>query len=202
MSIREFLNGENFDPDTTRAMGVAFEIARAALQLRSRSDPATIAMVAQKIIALTRAGERCANALCGRALSELGYCMVSGDPNLPSPSSDARARVSDEQCARPGFASTALYFERLAQKERRDDDRRRRLSELAGFYRSLAKIIAGMPIGYKNNNVSKPTLTRAERLRSRAEECLTLADSFTNPTCRKQLTELAQSYERMAVAAE
>jgi hypothetical protein len=67
---------------------------------------------------------------------------------------------------------------------------------------SLAKIIPGMPIGYKNNKRSTPPLTRAQRLRSRAEECRTLADCFTNATCRKQLTELAQSYERMAVAAE
>jgi hypothetical protein len=121
MPIREFLNGENFDPDTTHAMGVAFEIACVALQLRNRSDPATAAMVAEKIIALTRAGERCANALCDRALSELGHCTVSGGPSLPSPSG-SRARA-DEPCARPGFAGTALYVERLAQKERRDDDR-------------------------------------------------------------------------------
>jgi len=114
----------------------------------------------------------------------------------------ANKAVDEEPCARPGFASTALYFERLAQKEMRDDDRRRRLSEVAGFYRSLAKIIPDMPIGYKNNNGSKPTSTRAQRLRSRAEECRTLADCFTSPACRKQLTELAQSYERMAVAAE
>jgi hypothetical protein len=33
------------------------------------------------------------------------------------------------------------------------------------------------------------------------EECRTLADCFTSPTCRKQLTELAQSYDRMAVTA-
>src|SRR5262249_52346767 len=33
-----------------------------------------------------------------------------------------RVRVPDELCARPGFASTAVYFERLAQKEVRADD--------------------------------------------------------------------------------
>jgi hypothetical protein len=122
MSIREFLNGENFDPDTTRAMGVAFEIACVAVQLRNRSDPTTTARIAEKIIALTRAGERSANALCDRALSELGHCTVSGGPNLPSPSGYARARVSDEPCTRPAL-QVPLYFERLAQKERRDDDR-------------------------------------------------------------------------------
>jgi hypothetical protein len=201
MSIREFLNGENFDPVTTHAMGVAFEIACVALHLRNRDDPAATAMVAEKIIALTKAGERCANALCDRALSELGHFTVSGGPNLPSPSGCARARVSDEQ-ARPGFASTALYFERLAQKERRDVDRQRWLSELAGFYRSLAKIIPGMPSRYKHNNGVGPPVTRAERWHARAEECRTLADCFTDQTCRGQLRGLAQEYDRMAVAAE
>ena len=72
MPIGQFLNGENFDPETTHAMGVAFEVACVALQLRNRSDAATTAMVAQKIIALAKAGERCATALCDRALIELG----------------------------------------------------------------------------------------------------------------------------------
>jgi hypothetical protein len=182
-------------------MGVAFEIACVALHLRNRDDPATTAMVAEKIIALARAGERYANALCDRALSELGHCTVSGGPNLPSPSG-TRARVSDEPCARPGFASTALYFERLAQKETHDNNRRQRLLEAAGFYRSLAKIIPGMPSRYKHNNGVGPPLTRAERWHARAEECRTLVDCFADPTCREELTRLAQEYDRMAVAAE
>jgi hypothetical protein len=45
MPIQQFLNGENFDRETTHAMGVAFEIACVALQLRGRSDPATTAAV-------------------------------------------------------------------------------------------------------------------------------------------------------------
>jgi len=101
---------------------------------------------------------------------------------------------------RPGFKSTALYFEWLAQKENRDYDRRQRLLEVARFYRSLAGIIPAMP-GCKMNNVGL-SLTRAERWRARAEECRTLADCFTDPFCRGQLTRLAQSYDEMAVAAE
>jgi hypothetical protein len=72
MSIAHYLSGENFDPETTHAMGVAFEIGCVALQLRNRSDPATTARFAEKIIALVKAGERSATALCDRALSELG----------------------------------------------------------------------------------------------------------------------------------
>jgi hypothetical protein len=94
---------------------------------------------------------------------------------------------------RPSFATAAAYFEALAEKTRNDDDRRHRLLEVAAFYRSLARIIpegAVAPFG------------RAERWKARAEECRTLADSFTDPTCRRQLTELAQDYEHMALTAE
>jgi hypothetical protein len=113
----------------------------------------------------------------------------------------APKRFLRQPSACPGFASTAVYFERLAQKETRDEDRRQRLLEVAGFYHALAGIIPGIPERYKNNCAGLP-LTRAERWHARAEECRTLADCFTSPTCRRQLTELAESYDRMAVAAE
>jgi hypothetical protein len=113
----------------------------------------------------------------------------------------ARERFSPGPSTRPGFASSAVYFERLAHKETRDADRRQRLLEVAGFYRALAGIIPSMPEKYKNNGVGLP-FTRAERWRARAEECRTLADCFTDPICRGQLTRLAQSYDQMAVAAE
>src|SRR5262249_56677090 len=61
-----------------------------------------------------------------------------------------RVRVPDELCARPGFASTAVYFERLAQKEMRDYDRRQRLLEGARFYRYLAGIITGLPTAFES----------------------------------------------------
>jgi len=112
-----------------------------------------------------------------------------------------RVRVSDNALPRPGFKSTAIYFEWLAQKETRDYDRRQRLSEVARFYRSLAGIIPAMPTQYKINDVG-PFVTRADRWHARAEECRTLADCFTDPTCREQLRRLAQSYDCMAVAAE
>jgi len=114
----------------------------------------------------------------------------------------ARKRISAERSARPGFASTALYFERLARKEVRDGDRRQRLLEAADFYRALAGIIPAMPEERKSNGVRLPPLTRAERWHARAEECRTLADCFTDQTCRGQLRGLAQEYDRRAVAAE
>jgi hypothetical protein len=101
---------------------------------------------------------------------------------------------------RPGFASTAAHFELLADKAR-DEDQRQRWLEVAGFYRSLAQIIPAMPNDYKHNG-QVPPLTRAERWRARAEECRSLADCFTDPTCRRQLIDLAAGYESMAAAAE
>ena len=112
-----------------------------------------------------------------------------------------RVRVSDNALPRPGFKSTAVYFEWLAQKENRDYDRRQRLLEVARFYRSLAGIIPAMPTRCKINNVGL-SLTRADRWRARAEECRMLADCVTDPTCREQLGQLAQSFDQMAVAAE
>ena len=35
MAIRPFLNGETFDPEATRLVGIAFETARAAVNRRA-----------------------------------------------------------------------------------------------------------------------------------------------------------------------
>jgi len=71
MLIRQFLSSERFDPDTTRIMGVAFEMACVALRLAGRGNIAR-AVVAEKIIGLAKAGERDANTLCEHSLKELG----------------------------------------------------------------------------------------------------------------------------------
>jgi hypothetical protein len=71
--IRDFLNGDQFDPETTRVMGVAFEMARAAMRLTDQPDPNNnTELVANRIIALAKAGERNPDALCERALAGLG----------------------------------------------------------------------------------------------------------------------------------
>jgi hypothetical protein len=70
MPITEFLDGYKFDPETKRVMGIALEMARAALRLTDRADP-VVAVVAKKIIELAKAGERNPNLLCDRTLSEL-----------------------------------------------------------------------------------------------------------------------------------
>src|SRR4051812_28931503 len=53
MPIRQFLNGERFDPETTRILGVAFEAARIALRFADRGD-AFPPIVAKRIIELAK----------------------------------------------------------------------------------------------------------------------------------------------------
>ena len=70
MPITPFLNGFKFDPEATRVMGVAFEMARAALRLADQDDPA-VAIIANRIIELAKAGERNPDLLCERVLNDL-----------------------------------------------------------------------------------------------------------------------------------
>jgi hypothetical protein len=69
MPITPYLDGQKFDPETKRVMGVAFEMARAALRLKG-NDP-VIALVAEKVIALAKSGELNPDLLCERALDDL-----------------------------------------------------------------------------------------------------------------------------------
>jgi hypothetical protein len=70
MPISIFLEGQKFDPEAKRVMGIAFEMTRAALRLTDRDDPVP-AMVAKKIIELAKAGEHNPDLLCERVLNDL-----------------------------------------------------------------------------------------------------------------------------------
>ena len=67
MPITPYLDGQRFEPETKRVMGVAFEMARAALRLADRDDP-IIRLLAYKVIALAKGGELNPDLLCERAL--------------------------------------------------------------------------------------------------------------------------------------
>jgi hypothetical protein len=69
MPIRPHLDGHKFDPETIRVMGLAFEMALAALRLINRGDPAN-EVIAQKIITLAKAGERDPERLCEGVLKD------------------------------------------------------------------------------------------------------------------------------------
>jgi hypothetical protein len=64
MQIRRFLDNDSaFGPDDLRAMTTAFEAALDKLGLKDRTDPAT-ELVAKRIIALAKRGERDPAKLC------------------------------------------------------------------------------------------------------------------------------------------
>jgi hypothetical protein len=63
MPIRFHLNGQRFDPETIRVMGLACELALISLRLFFRGDIAND-VVASKIIEHAKAGERDPERLC------------------------------------------------------------------------------------------------------------------------------------------
>ena len=71
MPISPFLGDQRFDPETVRAMGVAFERACQSLRLAEKTDPAT-KLVAERIITAAERGERDPDSLCAAALASRG----------------------------------------------------------------------------------------------------------------------------------
>jgi hypothetical protein len=68
MPIRAYLDGQKFDGETIRLMGIAFELALASLgPSRDHDDPVRSAL-ARNIIALAQAGEHDPERLCDSAL--------------------------------------------------------------------------------------------------------------------------------------
>jgi hypothetical protein len=63
MPITQFLGNSKFDPETRRIMGVAFEMARVALNVADRGDLAN-EVIAKRIIELAKAGELNPDVLC------------------------------------------------------------------------------------------------------------------------------------------
>jgi hypothetical protein len=69
MPIRPHLDGQKFDSETIRVMGLAFEMALVALRLADRGDLAND-VLARKIMDLAKAGERDPERLCEGVLHE------------------------------------------------------------------------------------------------------------------------------------
>jgi hypothetical protein len=68
--IRPFLNGERFDQETVRILGVAFEQVCIGLRIGDCDDHVKQA-IANKIIAFAQTGERNPDLLCERALKDI-----------------------------------------------------------------------------------------------------------------------------------
>ena len=71
MPIAQFFDSSEFDPETKRVMAVAFEMARAALQLGDQSI--LWERIAKKIIELTKTSEFNPDVLCEAVLKE--FCQ-------------------------------------------------------------------------------------------------------------------------------
>jgi hypothetical protein len=69
MPVSQFLGNSNFDPETRRIMGLAFEMTRLALGLEDRGDIAN-ELIAKRIIELAQAGELNPDILCESAVKE------------------------------------------------------------------------------------------------------------------------------------
>jgi len=69
MPIRPHLDGQKFDPETIRVMGLAYEMALVALRLADRGDLAN-EVLAHRIMDLAKGGERDPERLCEGVLEE------------------------------------------------------------------------------------------------------------------------------------
>jgi hypothetical protein len=69
MPITKFLDDSNFDPGAKRVVGVAFEIARVALQLGDQGNLIN-ERIAKRIIDLAQTGELNPDLLCEAVLEE------------------------------------------------------------------------------------------------------------------------------------
>jgi hypothetical protein len=69
MSITQFLDSCKFHPEAKRVMGVAFEMARAALQVGDQGNLIN-ERIAKRIIELAKTGELNPDLLCEAVLQE------------------------------------------------------------------------------------------------------------------------------------
>jgi hypothetical protein len=82
MPIRQYLDGERFDPETTRVLGIAFETAIQALHNWGVDDPPRDA-IARAIIGFAKAGERDPERLCDLALEACAKPIITDPSPLP-----------------------------------------------------------------------------------------------------------------------
>ena len=70
MPIAPYLNGERFDPETKRVLGVAFELVCIALRIGDSDDDVKRAL-AMKIVEHVKVGERNPDIVCEQVLKTI-----------------------------------------------------------------------------------------------------------------------------------
>ena len=94
MPIRTYLDGHNFDGETIRQMGIAFEMALASLGSTPGCDDPIRTALAQGIIVLAQVGERDPERLCEGALQAVTpAARNSASVQRNDDSRDRRARL-------------------------------------------------------------------------------------------------------------
>ena len=93
MPIRPYLDGQRFDAETVRLMGIAFETAIQALHTWEVLEPPREA-IAKAIIDLAKGGERDPERLCDAALRACQPAIVSDPSPLPPHASPPARRGS------------------------------------------------------------------------------------------------------------
>ena len=81
MPIRSHLNGQRFDSETMRLMGLAYELTLNSLRLVDRGEIANN-VVAQKLIELAKSGERDPERLCEAVLQQWGQPIAHVAPPI------------------------------------------------------------------------------------------------------------------------
>jgi hypothetical protein len=71
MPIRHFINGQRFDEETLRILGVTFELVCAALRSGPSDYDDVKQAIADKVIEFAKAGERNPDILCERVLEDI-----------------------------------------------------------------------------------------------------------------------------------
>jgi hypothetical protein len=90
MPITPFLNGERFDAETRRVLGLALEMSCIALHVGDCADDVRQA-IATKIIALAKAGERNPDVLCEQVLKDIRRSDIeAAAPPAQTPSNQRR----------------------------------------------------------------------------------------------------------------
>src|SRR3954451_19162357 len=84
MPIRQYLDGERFDSETTRLLGIAFEFAIQALHNWGVVEPPREA-IARAIIGFARAGEGDPERLCDLAVEACSKLINTNPSPLPPP---------------------------------------------------------------------------------------------------------------------
>jgi hypothetical protein len=70
MAIYRLLQRSGFNPEDTKRMGEAYELALVQLELKDRDDPLTES-IASLIVEVAQTGEKDVGMICARALSAL-----------------------------------------------------------------------------------------------------------------------------------